>query len=149
MNTQTKHIRQHALETCKNNNAQLTPLREMVLDLLLEYQGVVKAYQLLDDIRNIKKNAAPPTVYRALDFWVDQGIVHKVQALNGYILCQQHENTCEQTAILLCEDCQHIFETSHNQKIKELEAELAQQGFKTNMEHLVFTGTCQRCQNKK
>ena len=149
MNKQLEQIKKEAIAMCQQNKARVTPLRENVLDLLLKYQGVVKAYQLLADMQAIRENVAPPTVYRALDFWAEQGVLHKVQALNGYVLCQHHSHTHHQGVILLCENCQHIFEECDTPKINELKAELAQKGFKVNMEQLVFTGTCQTCQNKK
>ena len=85
MNKPQTQLKKAALLACQHNKAQVTPLRESVLDLLLTYQGVVKAYQLMADMQKQRKNVAPPTVYRALDFWVAQGVLHKVQALNGYV----------------------------------------------------------------
>lgn len=150
MASHTKQIKEKAIIACKKNNAQLTPLRETVLDLLLQYHGVLKAYQLLNDMQALRENVAPPTVYRALDFWVTQGILHKVQSLGGYILCQHDDHKhCQQGLILLCEECQNIFEQCGSVKSEELRNELAQKGFKINMDQLVITGTCQACQNKK
>lgn len=146
----SNQIKQRAIAACKKNKAQLTPLRETVLDLLLKHQGVLKAYQLLNDMQTLRDNVAPPTVYRALDFWVSQGILHKVQSLGGYILCQHddHEH-CHQGLILLCDECQNIFEECSSLKSGELRKELEEKGFKINMDQLVITGTCQTCQNKK
>ncbi|WP_434779211.1 Fur family transcriptional regulator [Neisseria sp. Ec49-e6-T10] len=147
MNAHTNQLKQHILKICAENQAQVTPLREAVLDLLLKHDGVLKAYQLLNDMQLIRKNVAPPTVYRALDFWVEQGVLHKVNALNGYVLCQ-HPDHPHQGVILLCDSCHHIFEECDTPKLRELKEELAQKGFTVDMQQMVLTGVCQSCQTK-
>ncbi len=49
--------------------------------------GAISAYDLLDLLREAEPQAKPPTVYRALDFLLEQGFVHKVESTNSYVLC--------------------------------------------------------------
>lgn len=76
--------KQKIIAACQQSGGQITPLREQVLDIVLQQQeGVIKAYTVLAQMQRDAKNiVAPPTAYRALDFWVDQGILHKIPAVN-------------------------------------------------------------------
>lgn len=139
----------HVLTICQQNCAQVTPLREMVLDLLLQYNGVVKAYQLLSDMKAIRENVAPPTVYRALDFWVEQGVLHKTEALNGYVLCQHLAQHQCSGVILHCTHCQQIFEECHTDTLELFKEELTNKGFKVQMQQIALKGICRTCQSKK
>src|SRR5690606_301224 len=64
---------------------RFTPIRRKVLELLLRHERSLKAYELLDEIRIVQPNATPPTVYRALDFLLEEGLVHRVDTLNTFI----------------------------------------------------------------
>ncbi|WP_237214894.1 Fur family transcriptional regulator [Falsiroseomonas oryziterrae] len=72
---------------CLARGAQLTELRRQVLRLVLASPQAIGAYALLDQLRAERPGAAPPTVYRALDFLLEQGLVHKVERLNAFIGC--------------------------------------------------------------
>ncbi|QYU70386.1 transcriptional repressor [Leptolyngbya sp. 15MV] len=76
-----------AAVACRARGAQLTDLRRQVLRLGLASPAPVGAYALLDQLRAERPGAAPPTVYRALDFLQDQGLVHKVERLNAFVGC--------------------------------------------------------------
>jgi len=66
---------------CSERGKRLTPIRRKVLEILLAQRRSVKAYELLDMIRAVQPGAAPPTVYRALDFLVEEGLVHRLDAI--------------------------------------------------------------------
>lgn len=72
---------------CARRGAQLTELRRQVLRLVLEAEQPVGAYALLDKLKTLRSGAAPPTVYRALDFLLEQGLIHKVERLNAFLGC--------------------------------------------------------------
>ena len=76
-----------AAAQCARRGAQLTELRRQVLRLVLEAEQPVGAYALLDRLKDLRGGAAPPTVYRALDFLLEQGLIHKVERLNAYLGC--------------------------------------------------------------
>jgi Fur family zinc uptake transcriptional regulator len=76
-----------AAAMCAGRGAQLTELRRQVLRLVLEAEQPVGAYALLDRLKDLRGGAAPPTVYRALDFLLEQGLIHKVERLNAYLGC--------------------------------------------------------------
>ena len=76
-----------AAAACAARGAQFTELRRQVLRLVLESPQPIGAYALLDRLRGARTGAAPPTVYRALDFLQTQGLVHRVERLNAFIGC--------------------------------------------------------------
>src|ERR1700735_5809506 len=71
---------EHASE---ERGLRLTPLRKEVLELIAAAGKPVKAYDLLDHLRERHGNAAPPTVYRALDFLLEHGFIHKLESINA------------------------------------------------------------------
>jgi len=76
-----------AQAACAARGAQLTELRRQVLRLILAAPQPIGAYALLDRLRAERPGAAPPTVYRALDFLQEQGLVHRVERLNAFMPC--------------------------------------------------------------
>ncbi|QMT34002.1 transcriptional repressor [Conchiformibius steedae DSM 2580] len=148
----TKHT---ILSQCRQNGAQITPLREQVLDIVLQLEGVIKAYTVLAQMQRVSNHAvAPPTAYRALDFWAEQGILHKIPAVNGYILCSHAHHHCghdcaaghDSSFILVCTECGAVDEQSLAQEWKALHNGAAASGFRLKEEHVVLTGICQKCQ---
>ena len=74
--------KQKILDQCRKSGLQITPLREQVLDIVLELDGVIKAYTVLAQMqRSSASVVAPPTAYRALDFWAEHGVLHKIPAV--------------------------------------------------------------------
>ena len=68
-------IKQKILEQAQRDGVQVTALREQVLDIVLKQSGVIKAYNVLSQMQQQSEGVvAPPTAYRALDFWVEQGV---------------------------------------------------------------------------
>ena len=78
-----------AEEACLRRGAKLTPLRRQVLELILEADAPVGAYALLDRLKAGRPGAAPHTVYRALDFLLEHGLIPKVERLNAFIGCSE------------------------------------------------------------
>ena len=80
-------LKQQILSNCKHHKVQVTAQREQVLDLILAEHGVIKAYDVLSKLQAASSTAvAPPTAYRALDFWVEQGVLPTVAAVNGCLV---------------------------------------------------------------
>jgi len=71
-------------------NARFTPLRAHVLELVIEDGKAVKAYDLLERLRPDLGSPKPPTIYRALEFLSQHGLIHRVEALNAFIACDHN-----------------------------------------------------------
>ena len=85
--TTTQELLAQAEKICAQRNVRLTPQRLEVLRLMSLQDGAISAYDLLDLLREAEPQAKPPTVYRALEFLLEQGFVHKVESTNSYVLC--------------------------------------------------------------
>ncbi len=102
-------ILEDADRLCAKTGARLTPLRRRVLELVARANAPVKAYDLLSQIDRTNTSAKPPTVYRALDFLIDAGLVHRVEALNAFVACPQAGHG-HAAMLYVCENCANVTE---------------------------------------
>jgi Fur family zinc uptake transcriptional regulator len=132
---------------CRKSGAQLTPLRRQVLALVLKAEQPVGAYALLDQLKAERAGAAPPTVYRALDFLLEQGLIHRVESLNAYVGCvsagEQHAHQ-----FLICRDCGTTLELSDAGIEAALKAAAAREGFSALKMTVEIEGVCGNCQGR-
>ncbi len=98
-----------AQELCNVRGVRLTEQRKTVLKLICEAKRPLGAYDLLNKLRKSMKNPAPPTVYRALDFLIEQDLIHKLESLHAYISCvhPEHPHTGQ---FLICSSCGDVSE---------------------------------------
>lgn len=143
----TDSILAAAREHCEKRGARLTTIREQVLRLALSYPYVVKAYDLLTELQKIRGHAAPPTVYRALDFLVEMGILHRTESLNGFVFCADfaHEH---QSLITNCHRCGKTTEHLADEEIHRLLEFCAKQQFTLSHNPIVLAGLCANCQQE-
>jgi Fur family zinc uptake transcriptional regulator len=94
---------------CTGRGEKLTPVRRRVLELVLTAEGPVKAYDLLEALKPGPGSAKPPTVYRALDFLMAAGLVHKIEALNAFVGCS-HAHDEGGAELFICSDCGNVEE---------------------------------------
>jgi Fur family transcriptional regulator, zinc uptake regulator len=134
-----------AEEICHRHGAQLTELRRLVLSLILEAEGPMTAYQLLDRLKDIRKGAVPPTIYRALDFLMEQGLVHKVQRLNAFIPCIDVDHRHHAAQFLICKKCGTVTEIEDPSISKALEQAAERQGFRQDNAVVELAGLCAAC----
>ena len=152
MDKSTKELLAQAEKLCAQRNVRLTPQRLEVLRLMSLQQGAISAYDLLDLLRESEPQAKPPTVYRALDFLVEQGILHRVDALNGYVVCQHlddaqhHEHA---NVIVTCRDCGRVDEMLADAGVQALRQSCLAQGFEMDNQQLLLNGHCTECLAKK
>ncbi|WP_424812447.1 Fur family transcriptional regulator [Roseococcus sp. YIM B11640] len=137
-----------AAEQCAARGAQLTPLRRQVLKLVLAEEQPVGAYALLDKLRGERGPAAPPTVYRALDFLLEQGLIHKLERLNAFTACVEaghghdHDHPHQ---FLICKTCGTTTELTDHAVAHALEDAARQAGFVPSRMTVEVEGTCARC----
>lgn len=134
-----------ATEICVKQDAQMTELRRLVLRLVLEAGGPTTAYQLLDRLQKIRKGAVPPTIYRALDFLMEQGLVHKIERLNAYVPCVDAEHRHHTAQFLICKACGTAAEIDDHSVSQALERAAAKQGFRTDSAVVELSGLCAAC----
>lgn len=148
MQTQTNAIERillTATELCRQRSVRLTPQRLEVLRLMARQNGAISAYDLLDLLRVTEPQAKPPTVYRALDFLLKQGFIHKVESTNGYIMCHHFDHPSHTSALFICDHCTQVTE-HHIEGIEKILHNIANK-IDFNLKHSVVEthGTCARC----
>ncbi len=143
------HQIEEAAAQCAERGAQLTPLRRAVLRLLLQRGGTAKAYDLQDDMRIAQGRAAPMTVYRALDFLIEMGLVHRVDSLNTFVVCSQHGHGHDHphdALLLACTRCGAVTEQRLHDPVALLTREVEQRlGFRPDA--IEVKGVCRDCQD--
>jgi Fur family zinc uptake transcriptional regulator len=132
---------------CEQRGRRLTPIRRKVLELLLRHGRSLKAYELLDAMRAEHPGAAPPTVYRALDFLVDEGLIHRLDAVNAWTAC--HDAGGEPHDLLVvCTGCGAVAEVSDPAMSRQLAERVARTGFALATHEMEIRALCPQCQEK-
>lgn len=146
------HDHQHCVDAalaaaerlCADRGRRLTALRRRVLELVWESHQPVKAYDILARLREDSASAAPPTVYRALDFLIAERFIHRLASLNAYVGCA-HPGYRHAGQFLICSGCQAVAELDD----PEIEAALAERaramGFALTRQTIELEGRCPRC----
>ncbi|MBF6617594.1 Fur family transcriptional regulator [Pollutimonas thiosulfatoxidans] len=129
---------------CAERGKRLTPIRRKVLEILLIQHRSVKAYELLDLIRAEQPGAAPPTVYRALDFLVDVGLVHRLDAINAWTACMDAGGT-PHDLLVVCTKCGAVAELSDPALNRQLADKVADAGFALTGHETELRALCGHC----
>ena len=78
---------QYATAVCTERGARLTPVRQRVLEIIWQSHRPLGAYAILEVLSAEGHSPAPPTVYRALEFLLTHGLVHRLSSLNAFVGC--------------------------------------------------------------
>ncbi|MDR2351599.1 MAG: transcriptional repressor, partial [Deltaproteobacteria bacterium] len=109
-----KHVEKFLSEAeilCKVEGATFTSLRRRVLETLIKAPGPMKAYDLIESLRTKGRRLTPSSIYRTLEFFMNKGLVHRVNALNAFVACTDHKSH-HNPVILVCPDCQATTEVN-------------------------------------
>ncbi len=128
----------------RERGLRLTPLRKEVLELLAIEHKPVKAYDLLDRLREKHGNAAPPTIYRALDFLLENGFIHKLESINAFVSCH-HPAEAHQVPFLICDVCSSAQEVCDERVAELIKAQARSLGFRPQAQTIEVHGVCKRC----
>lgn len=133
-----------AERVCADRGAKLTPIRREILEMIWASHKAVKAYDLLDQLKPVDRTAKPTTVYRALDFLLEQGLIHRVESLNAFVGCSCSERKHEQL-LLICSACEQVEERPAPKVMTALDQEMAEAGFIIHRKAIEVHGICARC----
>ncbi|WP_137387823.1 transcriptional repressor [Rhodoligotrophos defluvii] len=137
-----------AERSCARAGARLTPLRREVLEIIASGHEAVGAYDIIDRMGAAGDRPAPITVYRALDFLRSQGLVHKVESRNAYIVCTQDHAHAERSVLLICDRCGVVMEVEGAAVFEAVEARARALGFAIDRPVVEVNGTCAPCSAK-
>ncbi len=133
-----------AKQHCDLSGLRLTPLRQKVLELVWQSHEPVKAYDVLDHLKQEQFSSAPPTVYRSLDFLQEQGLVHKIESLNAYVGCGNPEEV-HTGQFFICRECGSVAELDDADISNLIKKKADRFGFKIDNEMIEIKGRCQEC----
>lgn len=136
----------HARDVCAQRGASFTAIRSDVFRLLCRHQRPVGAYELLDELKATRPRAAPVTVYRALEFLLDVGLAHKVNALNAFLACRGSERA-HRGLMLICSRCSQVIELEDRRVEDSIRRSAAGFEFQTGDELVEVVGTCSACRS--
>lgn len=135
-----------AAALCKQRRVRLTPLRQRVLELIWQRHEPVLAYDLLEQLRSERRGAAPATVYRALDFLLEQGLVHRIQSLNAFVACGDPTLSPHTGQFLICTHCNAIAELADQEIGHMVSRKATATGFSVHAQTIEIRGLCSRCE---
>ncbi len=141
-----------AQAVCERRLVRFTPRRRQVLEIIAASHEAVGAYEILARMSDapktpVSRTPAPITVYRALDFLMAHGLVHRIASDNTYIACMTEHNG-EPTLFLICSGCGTVGEIAGGPVLQAVANGADQQGFKVNQQLHEIVGTCRHCRER-
>ena len=134
-----------ANKICSEHDVRFTPIRKKILELIWSSHEPVLAYDLLKALRADKSNAEPPTVYRAIDFLMQQNLIHRIESLNAYVGCHYPERA-HIGQFLICSKCNQFVELTNSSIKQAISREARKNGFKVDRQTVEISGLCPQCQ---
>ncbi|MDO8878899.1 MAG: transcriptional repressor [Pseudolabrys sp.] len=139
----------HAEATCAAHKEKLTPTRRRVLEALLASHAPLGAYELIDRLADdgAKEGGrpAPITIYRALDFLREQGLVHRIESRNAFIACAHNHDSGDPVVFLICEKCGSVGEAASAAVADTIKSASRAAGFTPKTPVIEISGVCAHC----
>ena len=134
-----------AAEACARDGIRFTELRREILALILGARGPLGAYELLDRLRQTRKGAAPPTIYRGLEFLLARGLIHRVERLNAFVGCPDGHRHPHPVQFLICKSCGAVDELEDAAIAAAVGAAAGRHGFRPGFTTIEVEGVCASC----
>ena len=135
---------QEAEQYCKENGLNFTPVRRKVLEILLNKNTAIGAYEILDLLREAGFKNQPPVAYRALDFLVQNGFAHKIEQMNSFIGCT-HPGKDHSPAFMICRNCDSVSEEEALTRNFSVSQIASKAGFTVEKAVIEARGLCHSC----
>jgi Fur family zinc uptake transcriptional regulator len=135
----------HAEAICAARKERLTPIRRRVLEALLASHQPLGAYELIDRLADDGGRPAPITIYRALDFLREQGLVHRIESRNAFIACVHNHDSGDPVVFLICETCGAVGEAASAAVAETIKNASRAAGFTPKTPVIEISGTCAHC----
>lgn len=140
----TAELLSRAERACERRGSRLTGQRREVLNCVAQSHSAVGAYDIIERMADRGPRPAPITVYRALDFLLAHGLVHKIESRNAFVACT-HPHDGEPAALLICESCGQVAEFEAPDAFASLKRAAEGQGFADRRTVIEMTGKCSAC----
>ena len=136
----------HAEKVCEGRGQKFTPIRRHVLQALLSSHRPLGAYEIIDELAKVIARPAPITVYRALDFLMENGLVHRIESRNAFLACAHNHDDIAMVAFLICDRCGSVGEIPAAPIAHAINEAARGTGFSPKLSVVEITGTCVHCQ---
>lgn len=125
---------------------RMTPGRRRVLDILTREGRPVGAYEMIDLLGvETGRRPAPISVYRALDFLVEAGRVHRLASRNAFLACGHAHDVHQPVAFLICDACGHVSEKTSDALVHDVHDLTRSAGFTPRTQVIEIAGRCSDC----
>jgi Fur family zinc uptake transcriptional regulator len=136
----------HAERICAQRAQKFTPIRRHVLQALLSSHRPLGAYEVIEQLARALPRPAPITVYRALEFLMANGLVHRIESRNAYLACAHDHDKAALVAFLICDRCGTVGEVPAAPIAASLTAAASASGFAAKLSVVEISGVCAHCQ---
>jgi Fur family transcriptional regulator, zinc uptake regulator len=130
---------------CRGRGSRLTDQRRDILACVAEGHAAMGAYDIIEKMAKRGVRHAPVTIYRALEFLTDHGLVHKIECRNAYVACS-HAHQGKPAALLICEKCGVVAEVDAPEMAHTISKKARGLGFRPRQTVMELMGTCQNCE---
>ena len=113
--------------------------------MLLESHKPLGAYEIIDRAAARGARPAPITIYRALDFLRDNGLVHRIESRNAFVACVNNHATGDLVVFLICEHCGAVGEAPSAAVADQLKTAARAAGFTPKTPVIEIAGVCAHC----
>lgn len=137
----------HAEALCAARSQRLTPMRRHVLEALLASHKPLGAYEIMERLAQHSR-PAPITVYRALDFLRDNGLVHRIESRNAFVACVRPHADSDPVVFLICEHCGTVGEAPGGAVAETLKGSCRAAGFMPKSPVIEIAGICSHCRRQ-
>ena len=122
----------------------MTGQRREILSSVAQSHSAVGAYDIIERMAEHGPRPAPITVYRALDFLLAHGLVHKIESRNAFVACS-HSHEGQPAALLICETCGTVSELDAPEIFERLTEKAKARIFSPAHTMIEISGTCGAC----
>jgi Fur family zinc uptake transcriptional regulator len=130
---------------CRQRGQRLTPIRRDVLAALLASHQPLGAYEIMERVAHSGPRPAPITVYRALEFLRENGLVHRIESRNAFIACVHSHAVGDLVVFLICERCGTVGEASSSKVASTVRSAAQAVGFTPRSPVIEVSGICTHC----
>ena len=129
---------------CLERGLRFTRTRRRVLEIVWQRHGPIGAYDILEVLQEERRKTAPPTVYRALEFLLEHGFVHKIESLNAFVGCSK-PGGAHVSQFLICTGCGQTAELDDSDIAFLIAEKMTSAGFDVSRQTIEIQGVCSDC----
>ncbi len=127
---------------CGERGQRLTPIRHDVLAAFWRATSRSAPTRSWIGYAPTGPRPAPITVYRALEFLRENGLVHRIESRNAFIACVHTHAAGDLVVFLICERCGAVGEASSREVAATLSSAARAAGFTPKSPVIEISGMC-------